>query len=216
MINIGSLISNYVVVAVAGSYVLAANGAAPSPYAVWTLDSDGDGVHNGRYFTDRMDAEWEFCSLAFEWFQDNVLVCDEESECRSAKARAKVLEDCLSAAHRSLAAAIDLVDALVLEHEQLCHQDDRITDEPIEKVAREFAEDILGRKKKRDSFDEAIAILDGLKASQMQRKEMLHDLNQATKSNAPQGQDAEQIKIIKTLMAKMEKASNAYHSDSEY
>ena len=32
------------------------------------------GVHTGRYFSNQMDAEWEFASLAFSWFQDNVSI----------------------------------------------------------------------------------------------------------------------------------------------
>lgn len=181
MINIGSLISNYVVVAVAGSYVLAANGAAPSPYAVWTLDSDGDGVHNGRYFTDRMDAEWEFCSLAFEWFQDNVIISDEEDEeykRSSAEARVEAIEENLSAAHRSLTAAMDLVEDMFKEWDRLCPKEDRVTDEPVDKVVREFVEDFQNmiNVNSLDPFTAAIAILSDLKKRQYQRGKVLYDI----------------------------------------
>ena len=143
MINIGTRIGDYVIIAIANGYALAANSIATSDFVVWKVERERIGVCEERRFNNLMDAEWEFCSLAFEWFQDNVLISDEEDEeykRSSAEARVEVLEENLSAAHRSLAAAMDLVEELILEHERLCPKEDRVTDEPIEKVAREFAE----------------------------------------------------------------------------
>ncbi len=47
---------------------------APSPYAVWEVDDDGEGVCCGHYFVDREEAEWDFCARAFEWFEDNMYI----------------------------------------------------------------------------------------------------------------------------------------------
>lgn len=43
-------------------------------WVVWTINNNQKGVHTGRYFSNQMDAEWEFASLAFSWFQDNVSI----------------------------------------------------------------------------------------------------------------------------------------------
>lgn len=181
MINIGTRINGYIIIAAANGYVLAANSAAPSRFVVWTVDDDGHGVHTGRYFNDRMDAEWEFCGLAFEWFQDNVLISyeeDAEFEARAENAHVSALEESLSAAHRSLAAAIDLVEELFAEHERLCPKEDRVTDEPIDKVAREFAEDFenMVNASSLDSFTASVSILNDLKKRQSQRRKMLYDI----------------------------------------
>ena len=143
MINIGTRIEDYVIIAIANGYALAANSIATSDFVVWKVERERIGVCEERRFNNLMDAEWEFCSLAFEWFQDNVLISDEEDEeykRSSAEARVEVLEENLSAAHRSLAAAMELVEEMFAEHDRLCPKEDRVTDEPIEKVAREFAE----------------------------------------------------------------------------
>ena len=144
MINIGTRINNYIVTAIANGYALAMNNTAPEPFVVWNIDADGCGVHTGRYFNDSMEAEWEFCGLAFEWFQDNVIINYEEDitvDLDIDAARVTVLEEHLSEAHTALAKAMDLIEELFAEHERLCPKEDRITDEPIEKVAKEFAED---------------------------------------------------------------------------
>jgi len=176
MIRIGTRINSYIVTAIANGYVLAASSTAPDPFVVWSVDADGIGVNTSRYFTDRMEAEWEFCGLAFEWFQDNVNInyVDEEYERDSTEARAAALEENLSAAHRSLAAAMELVEDLFLEHERLCPKEDRVTDESIDKVAREFAEDFEKTTNfdYSDSYTAAIAMLNDLK----QRRKTLCEL----------------------------------------
>ncbi|MBQ8171799.1 MAG: hypothetical protein IJZ95_07430 [Oscillospiraceae bacterium] len=181
MINIGTRINGYMIIAAANGYVLGINTAAPDPFVVWTVDNDGNGVHTGRYFNDSMDAEWEFCSLAFEWFQDNVLISDEEDEeykRSSAEARVAALEENLSAAHRSLAAAMDLVEEMFKERDRLCPKEDRVTDEPVDKVVWEFAEDFQNmiNASSPDSFTAAIAIMNDLKKRQYQRGKMLYDI----------------------------------------
>lgn len=173
MINIGTRIHNYIVIAAANGYVLAANSMAADRFVVWSVDKDGHGVNTGRYFDDRMEAEWEFCGLAFEWFQDNVNINfteDEENDIRADEACVSALEDSLMAAHRALDAALELVEEMAEEHIRLCPEQDRITDTPIDKVAREFAEDAIKSLHKRDAFAEAMAMLDGLRAEQFLRR----------------------------------------------
>ena len=72
MINMGTEISGYRVIAMANGYALAESKTAPNPFVVWTVDDDGEGVCVGHYFNEREDAEWDFCASAFEWFEDNV------------------------------------------------------------------------------------------------------------------------------------------------
>lgn len=72
MIQIGSIIAGYKVYGICGEYCIARNIAprTTDSFAVWKIDKCE--THAGRYFTDQMDAEWEFASYAFPWFQDNV------------------------------------------------------------------------------------------------------------------------------------------------
>lgn len=72
MINIGTEIGGYKVTAAANGFALAVSETAPNPFVVWTVDDDGEGVCVGHYFNEREEAEWDFCTRAFEWFEDNV------------------------------------------------------------------------------------------------------------------------------------------------
>lgn len=74
MTVIGMRIQSYVIIAEANGYVMGKSPTAPSPYAVWQVDDDGDGVCCGHYFVDREEAEWDFCARAFEWFEDNMYI----------------------------------------------------------------------------------------------------------------------------------------------
>ncbi len=74
MIFIGIKIQSYVIIAKANGYVMGKSPTAPSPYAVWEVDDDGEGVCCGHYFVDREEAEWDFCARAFEWFEDNMYI----------------------------------------------------------------------------------------------------------------------------------------------
>lgn len=71
---IGIKIQSYVMIAEANGYVMGKSPTAPSPYAVWQVDDDGEGVCCGHYFVDREEAEWDFCARAFEWFEDNMYI----------------------------------------------------------------------------------------------------------------------------------------------
>lgn len=70
-----TIIANHVVVAISEKAVLAVNfhPEAPEPYVCWLIGADGT-VHTGRYFTDRMEAEWCFAARSFEWFEDNAQI----------------------------------------------------------------------------------------------------------------------------------------------
>lgn len=74
MVAIGIKIQSYVIIAEANGYVMGKSPTAPSPYAVWQVDDDGNGVCCGHYFVDREEAEWDFCARAFEWFEDNMYI----------------------------------------------------------------------------------------------------------------------------------------------
>ncbi len=74
MIFIGIKIQSYVIIAKANGYVMGKSPTAPSPYAVWEVDDDGEGVCCGHYFVDREEAEWDFCARAFDWFEDNMYI----------------------------------------------------------------------------------------------------------------------------------------------
>lgn len=74
MINIGTIIDGFEVYGICGRYCIARNTSQGTEalYAVWTIDTEVKLVQTSKCFTDQMDAEWEFASLAFPWFQDNV------------------------------------------------------------------------------------------------------------------------------------------------
>lgn len=74
MVDIGTKIQGYAIIAEANGYVMGKSPTAPSPYAVWKVDDDGEGVCCGHYFVDREEAEWDFCARAFEWFEDNMYI----------------------------------------------------------------------------------------------------------------------------------------------
>ncbi|HNX63658.1 MAG TPA: hypothetical protein PKI60_00525 [Oscillospiraceae bacterium] len=91
MIKIGSIVSNRVILAMTHKFVLAqCIEESPEPFTVWRLYDDMSGVHSGSYFKDKMDAEWEFCSLAFPWFQDNVNIQDDEETAPEGQAQGQL------------------------------------------------------------------------------------------------------------------------------
>ena len=72
--NIGDEVQSYAIIAIANGYVMGKSPTAPSPYGVWKLDNNGEGVCCGHYFVDREEAEWDFCARAFDWFEDNMYI----------------------------------------------------------------------------------------------------------------------------------------------
>lgn len=80
-VTIGTVIANRKIYALTEKYCIAeCIIESPEPYVVWHIDEDRKGVWGGKYFEERMDAEWEFCSRSFEWFQDNVNIEFEEEK----------------------------------------------------------------------------------------------------------------------------------------
>ena len=49
-------------------------------HLIYAIDEDGKGVWGGAYFSDQMDAEWEYASRCFPWFSDNVLFTANEDD----------------------------------------------------------------------------------------------------------------------------------------
>jgi len=82
-VTIGTVIGGYRIYGICGEYCIAENIAprTADSFVVWTIDNDKNGVHTGRYYGDKMDAEWEFASSCFPWFQDNVNINITEDEC---------------------------------------------------------------------------------------------------------------------------------------
>lgn len=81
-VQIGTVIGGYKIYGICGKYCIATNieSRTQDSWVVWSIDFDGNGVYNGRYFSDKMEAEWEFASYAFPWFQDNVNINVLEDE----------------------------------------------------------------------------------------------------------------------------------------
>ncbi len=74
MISVGSVIENREIISIFDNkYCLAkCLGESPDEFVVWNIDNDHNGVHTGRYYNNRMDAEWCYAALCFDWFEDNV------------------------------------------------------------------------------------------------------------------------------------------------
>ena len=118
MVRNGDKISGYTVIAVANNIVLAHSETAPDSFVVWNADSDG--VWGGKYMNNLEDAEWEFCSKAFSWFQDNVNITfdDEEME-KPQSGLSEMFMEQLRAARRELSEAAKAVDAMCKEMDRL-------------------------------------------------------------------------------------------------
>lgn len=80
-IKVGTVISGHIVYAVhANAYCIASPISQGGEYVVWHIDDDGTGVWGGSYYSDQMDAEWEYASKCFSWFQDNANISIDEDE----------------------------------------------------------------------------------------------------------------------------------------
>lgn len=64
-VKIGTTIQKYVVYGVCNGHCIAQRG---DEYAVWDVDNDKRGVHCGRYFISKEEAERRFCELCFSFF----------------------------------------------------------------------------------------------------------------------------------------------------
>lgn len=112
---LGDSVQGYEIIAKANGYVMAHSSTAPSPYVVWKLDADGNGVSWGHYFADREEAEWDFCARAFEWFEDNMYIHVIEDN----PPIEQNLVDGLRAIRSDMARATQLVGELCAEVEKL-------------------------------------------------------------------------------------------------
>lgn len=121
MIKNGCIINGYVVLAIANGITLAYSETAPDPYVVWRITADGSGVWSGYYTNTREDAERNFASKAFEWFEDNTAEridsfnwhFDEASE------RIETCRNILDEIQQEIDNAAALVEDMVAEHEKL-------------------------------------------------------------------------------------------------
>lgn len=117
MVVIGTKIQSYAIIAEANGYVIGKSPTAPSPYAVWQVEDEGEGVCCGHYFNDREEAEWDFCARAFEWFEDNVNIHfiedgDDESVEKCQEPLEQKLISGLDKIRAAIAAAARLVDEM--------------------------------------------------------------------------------------------------------
>ena len=71
MIRNNDIIQGYTVLMVANGMILAHSKTAPDPYVVWHTAENGNDVYGGKYLPNKEDAEWDFCTKAFPWFEDN-------------------------------------------------------------------------------------------------------------------------------------------------
>ncbi len=70
MVGIGTVIAGVEIYGICQGYCIARN-VSPSNANIWivcNIGEDGDSLQFKRYFSNQMDAEWEFASLAFPWF----------------------------------------------------------------------------------------------------------------------------------------------------
>lgn len=80
MIKIGDVIGNRRIYGIFQDRYCIAEAVCetPEPYVVWSIDHDGEGVYSGRYYTDKMEAEWCYAGLCFDWFEDNIQITHTE------------------------------------------------------------------------------------------------------------------------------------------
>lgn len=109
-----TMAQSYTIIAEANGFVMGKSPTAPSPYAVWQVDDDGEGVSCGHYFVDRDEAEWDFCARAFEWFEDNMYIHVIEDNPPTDN-----LLDGLKEIKTHIAAASQLVDEMCVEVDRL-------------------------------------------------------------------------------------------------
>lgn len=121
MINIGTEISGYKVIASANPFALAESKTVYNPFVVWTVDDDGEGVCIGRYFNEREDAEWDFCARAFEWFEDNANITITENIAVSEENTAPLHEylDGIKEAREAVVKAAQMVEEMCDELDKL-------------------------------------------------------------------------------------------------
>mgnify|MGYP004577771409 CR=1 FL=1 len=130
MIRNNDIIQGYTVLMVANGMVLAHSETAPDPYVVWHTAENGDDVYDGKYLPNKEDAEWDFCTKAFPWFEDNApinIIEDNAAEkidsfnwyLDGAKERVESCKSVLDEIQEAMDNASALVEDMVAEHEKL-------------------------------------------------------------------------------------------------
>lgn len=79
-IQIGTEIQGYKIYGIHNNHCIAKRPAPCEQWVIWTIDSDRNGVNTGRYFESQEDAEWEYCELCFDWFEDCEALCVDEED----------------------------------------------------------------------------------------------------------------------------------------
>lgn len=130
MIRNNDIIQGYTVLMVANGIVLAHSETAPDPYVVWHTAENGNDVYGGKYLPNKEDAEWDFCTKAFLWFEDNApinVIEDNAAEkidsfkwyLDDAKERVESCRSVLDEIQEAIDNASALVENMVAEHEKL-------------------------------------------------------------------------------------------------
>lgn len=76
MINVGDIIANRKIYGIFNDQFCIAKATvkSPEPFVVWNIEPNGSGVYSGRYYTGKMEAEWCYAGLCFDWFEDNMQI----------------------------------------------------------------------------------------------------------------------------------------------
>ena len=130
MIRNNDIIQGYTVLMVANGMILAHSKTAPDPYVVWHTAENGNDVYDGKYLPNKEDAEWDFCTKAFPWFEDNApinIIEDNAAEkidsfnwyLDGAKERVESCRSVLDEIQEAMGNASALVEDMVAEHEKL-------------------------------------------------------------------------------------------------
>ena len=127
MIRNNDIIQGYTVLMVANGMILAHSKTAPDPYVVWHTAENGNDVYDGKYLPNKEDAEWDFCTKAFPWFEDNApinIIEDNAAEkidsfnwyLDGAKERVESCRSVLDEIQEAMGNASALVEDMVAEH----------------------------------------------------------------------------------------------------
>ena len=77
-IHTGQIIHGYEIFGMFGGTCIGYNGEAAARYAVWSIDFDKRGVHNGGYYETRTEAVKKFAERAFNINLDEVMRCGND------------------------------------------------------------------------------------------------------------------------------------------
>lgn len=112
MLRNGDTIKGYTILAVANNVVMARSATAADPYVVWCVDAD-NGVHTGAYRQNKQEAEQEFCSRAFPWFQETI------TDHRNAEKDVEIDQDQIESFKRYIEQARDAINLAEIEFSEI-------------------------------------------------------------------------------------------------